>query len=71
MRIRRFDAFKSYVHGDLNKKLLQLKNEFILCSKNFFATLIDQQNFDYRLHETDEVILKREKINSVCKLVNL
>lgn len=71
MRKKRLKIFRNFVSYELNAKLLALKNKFIQFSKPFVLTIIDNQNFSYILHEKDEPELRRQKINSVMKLLNI
>ena len=71
MRKKRLRIFRDFVAQELNLKLLALKKKIINFSKPFFLTIIDNQNFSYILHEKDDPELRREKVNSVIKLINL
>lgn len=55
----------------MSQKLQDLKIKIINTSKPFFITIIDQNNFNYQLHDKDEPPIKKEKIISTLKLVNL
>jgi len=37
--------------------------------KPFFLVLADQQNLDYRIHDKDDFILRKEKLSYVEKIM--
>ena len=51
--------------------MLELKNEFVLCFRPIFETIVDHFNLELRLSDKDEFRVQTDKINSTQRLVNM
>ena len=71
MRKKRIKLFRSFSNSELGQKLQDLKLKIVMASRPFFSKIIDENNFNYQLHDKDEPSMKREKVISTLKLVTL